>query len=176
MLIIAVVGLARSGKDTVARKISESHGFKHFDFYANVIRPLMKKQGIKPSKENAARFGNKMRARFGMGVFGEKMAELVKGKDRVVVTGVRSLEELKPLEELASELVIVRVNAPKKQRFARKSNLDPSDREEFFKRDKNDLFKKGLSRALKAADYSINNNGSLKELEKKVKEFMEKIE
>lgn len=176
MLIVAVVGLARSGKDTVAELISERHGFMNFDFYRDVIVPLMEKQGISPSKENAATFGNQMRAKFGMGVFGEKMAEIVGGKEKVVVTGARSLEELRHLEKIAEKFYIVKVDAPEKMRFERRSELDPLQEKAFFERDRNDLEKKGFQGVLKAADFSIDNSGSLEELEERVERVMERIE
>lgn len=175
MMIIAVVGLARSGKDTLAYLLSQRFGFERFDFYRDVIVPLMQAQGIEPSKQNAARFGNEMRAKFGMGVFGKKMAEIVKGKERVVVTGARSLEELKHLEEIAQMFYIIKVEAPEQQRFERRSELDSSEKKAFFKRDLDDLQNKGLQGVLKAADFSIDNSGSLQELEERLESLMERI-
>ena len=176
MLIVAVVGLARSGKDTVAELLSQSHGFQHFDFFRDVIVPLMEKQGISASKENAVKFGNQMRAKFGMGVFGEKMAEKARGNEKVAVTGARSLEELKHLEEIAERFYIVKVSSPREQRFSRRSELDPGEEEEFFGRDADDIEKKGLEAVLKAADFSIENSGSMEELGKKLEAVMARIE
>ncbi len=175
MLLIAVVGLARSGKDTVAGILAEKYGFEHLDFYRDVIVPLMKEQGLKPTKANAASFGDQMRARFGMGVFGEKMAQKLKGKERVVVTGARSLDELKSLEKIAQTFYIVRVEAPEEQRFSRRSEREPVEREVFFSRDSGDLRKKGLGEVLRAADFFVENTGSIAELEKKLESLMERI-
>jgi len=175
MLVVAVVGLARSGKDTVAGILAEKYGFEHFDFYRDVIVPLMKEQGLKPTKANAASFGDQMRARFGMGVFGEKMAQKLKGKERVVVTGARSLAELRSLEEVAQSFYIVRVEAPENQRFGRRSGLEPAGKEAFFSRDSDDLRRKGLGEVLRAADFFVENTGSIAELEKKLEGLMERI-
>jgi len=175
MKLIAVVGLARSGKDTVADILVNRYGFEHFDFFASVIRPLMEVQGRKPLKENAVKFGNEMRAKFGMGVFGEKMTQKIKGKKLVVVTGARSLEELKEVEKIAEHFHILKVSAPEEMRFARRSGLDPSEEKAFFERDENDLEHKGLERVLNAADFGIDNHGSLMELEEAVESVMERI-
>ncbi len=174
MLVVAVVGLARSGKDTVAG-FFEKEGFVHFDFFRNVMIPLMEEQGIPATKENAYSFGNQMRAKFGMGVFGEKMAQLLKGHERVVVTGARSLEELKPLEQMASRFFIVRVEALDSKRFERRTELDPVDSKDFFTRDKDDIERKGLSNVLKAADFVIENNSTLLDLESRVKALMKRF-
>ncbi len=174
MLIVAVVGLARSGKDTVAGFL-EKEGFFRADFFRNVMVPLMEEQGIKQTKERAYAFGNQMRAKFGMGVFGEKMAQLVRGKEKVVVTGARSLEELKPLEEMASRFFIVRVEACEEKRFARRSGLDPAERADFFRRDRDDIEKKGLNEVLKAADFVVSNDSSLGELEMRVNALMKRF-
>ena len=175
MLIVAVVGLARSGKDTVAEILARKHGFSHFDFFRDVIVPLMEEQGIEPDKANAVKFGNQMRGKFGMGVFGEKMAGLVYGKGMAVVTGARSLEELGHLEKIAEKFYIVRVEARQEQRFERRSELDPKQEKDFFGRDADDLGKKGLAAVLKAADFSVGNSGSKVELEEKLGRVMERI-
>jgi len=176
MLVVAVVGLARSGKDTVAEILKAKHGFSHFDFYRDVIVPLLEAQGSEPKKENAVKLGNQMRAKFGMGVFGEKMAQLVAGKEKVVATGARSLEELKHLEMVAEHFFIVKVSAPESERFSRRSELDPGEEEAFFGRDADDLEKKGLEAVLGAADFSIENSGSLEELGKKLEAVMARVE
>jgi len=175
MLVVAVVGLARSGKDTVAGVLERDYGFEHFDFFRDVIVPILENLEVKPTKENAVRVGNEMRAKFGMGVFGEKMVQKISGFERVVVTGARSLEELKHLEECTSNFHIVLVEAPKENRFSRRSEIDPLEEEAFFGRDSNDLEKKGLNWVIKAADYKIENSGSLKELSKQVRSLTEKI-
>ena len=175
MLVVAVVGLARSGKDTVALEMKDKYGFWHYDFYRDVIVPLMDGQGIKPTKANAVKLGNQLRARFGMGVFGEKMAQLVKGREKAVVTGARSLEELKHLEMIAEHFYIVKVEAPEGQRFSRRSELDPNEEKAFFGRDEDDLAKKGLEQVLRAADFLVDNSGSLAGLESRLEKLMERI-
>ena len=175
MLVVAVVGLARSGKDTVAGVLVRDYNFEHFDFFRDVIIPILKDQELKPTKANAVRVGNEMRAKFGMGVFGEKMVQKVSGLEKVVVTGARSLEELKHLEEHTSNFHIVLVEAPKKNRFSRRSEIDPPGEKAFFGRDSNDLEKKGLAQVIRVADYKIENSGSLKELAEQVRSLTEKI-
>ncbi|MCD6478641.1 MAG: hypothetical protein J7L44_02015 [Candidatus Diapherotrites archaeon] len=175
MLAIVVVGLARSGKDTFANYLVEKYSFKKFDFFNDVIVPLMKKQGLEITKANASTFGNEMRAKFGMGVFGEKMAELIKNHDKVVITGARSMEELTPIERQASRFYIVRIEAPKETRFARRTELDADTQQEFFARDENDIKNKGLGEVLKAANIVIVNNSTLAEFYKAIDELMEKI-
>ena len=175
MLVIAIVGLARSGKDTVAGILAQKYGFEHFDFYRDVIIPLMKEQGLKPTKTNAARFGDQMRSRFGMGVFGEKMAQKLKGKEKIVVTGARSLEELRSLEEIAQNFYIIRVEALKEQRFNRRSAFESPSEKEFFSRDSDDLRRKGFGEVLRTADYYVENTDSIAELEKRLERIMERI-
>lgn len=175
MLAIVVVGLARSGKDTVAKYLVERYGFKHLDFFRDVIMPMMKSHGLKITKANATSFGNEMRARYGMGVFGEKIAELMKGYEKVVVTGARSPEELVPIKAAAERFHVLRVEAPKEVRFARRTELDPNSEEEFFSRDKNDIENKGLGKVLGLADFVIVNNSTLDELYKAIDELMERI-
>lgn len=175
MIVVAIVGLARSGKDTIAKIFEKQHGFEHFDFYENVIAPIMKAQGKKPSKKTAASFGNEMRSKFGMQVFADKMVEQIKGKPKVVVTGARSLAEIQTLEKAASQFFIVKVEAPSEMRFQRRSDLDPKEEKEFFERDENDLENKGFREVLRLPGFTIENTGTIAELEEKVKAIAEKI-
>ncbi|MEM4598653.1 MAG: hypothetical protein QW400_03095 [Candidatus Diapherotrites archaeon] len=175
MLIIAVVGLARSGKDTFASYLERKYGFKRFDFYSDVIVPLMKEQKIKPTKANAGKFGNSMRQKFGMGVFGAKMAQIIRGNEKVVVTGARSLEELAELEKVSEKFYIVRVEAARELRFSRRSELDPKNENEFFARDNDDLMNKGLDRVLKASELVVKNNSTISDFEKAIDELMKRI-
>ena len=176
MIVVAVVGLARSGKDTVAEILAKQHGFEHFDFYENVIAPLMKAQGKKPNKKAAAKFGNEMRAKFGMQIFSERMVELIKGRLKVVVTGARSLAEIQIIEKAATKFFVVKVEAPDAMRFGRRSNLDPKKENAFFERDRDDLENKGFKEVLRLPGFTVENAGSLKELEEKAKALAEKVE
>jgi len=175
MLVIVVVGLARSGKDTFANYVEAKYSFKKFDFFRDVLVPLMNEQKLKVTKANAAKFGNEMRKRFGMGVFGEKMAQLIRNYDKVVITGVRSLEELVPIEKQASKFYIVRIDASNENRFSRRTELDPQTQEDFFARDKDDILHKGFDKVLKAATISIANNSTLDEFYKAIDELMQRI-
>lgn len=175
MLAIVVVGLARSGKDTFANYVAEKYSFKKFDFFRDVVVPLMNEQKLKVTKANASKFGNEMRKKFGMGVFGEKMAQLIKNHEKVVITGARSLEELVPIERQASKFYIVRIDASKEKRFSRRSELDPATEEEFFARDNDDIINKGLDKVLKAANFVIANNSTLDEFYKAIDELMQRI-
>ncbi len=175
MLALVVVGLARSGKDTVAKYLAEKHGFKHLDFFKDVIIPLLKERGLEVNKTNASTLGNEMRAKHGMGVFGEKIAELMSNADRFVITGARSPEELVPIKKKAKRCYVLRIEAPKETRFARRTELDPQTQEEFFARDENDIKNKGLGKLLESADFTIVNNSTLDELYKAIDELMKKI-
>ncbi|MFH1234380.1 MAG: hypothetical protein V1493_02100 [Candidatus Diapherotrites archaeon] len=175
MIVVAVVGLARSGKDTVAGILAKQYGFEHFDFFENVISPLMKATGKRPSKKGAAQFGNEMRAKFGMAVFAERLLLSLKGKEKVVVTGARSLEELRALEKESQRFYIVKVEAPEAMRFQRRSNLDPKKEKDFFERDRDDLEHKGLNEVLRTAQFTIENAGTLTDLEEKAKALAERV-
>ncbi|MCX8189970.1 MAG: hypothetical protein N3F05_01945 [Candidatus Diapherotrites archaeon] len=175
MLIIAVVGLARSGKDTFANYLERRYGFKRFDFYSDVIVPMMREQKIKPTKANAAKFGNSMRQKFGMGVFGQKMAQIIRGNDKVVVTGARSLEELSELEKASEKFFIIKIEASKELRFSRRSDLDPKNENDFFARDTDDLINKGLDKVLRASELVIKNNSTIADFEKAIDDIMKRI-
>ncbi len=175
-MLIITIGLARSGKDTFAKYLVANYGFEHFDFYRDVVVPEMRKRGFKPSKENASIFGDEMRKKFGNGVFGRIMAELIKSSQskNIVITGARSVEEIDEIKKVEKP-VLVCISAPLKERYKRAVSEKNISYEEFLKRDERDLKNKGLAKLLKLCEFKIENNSTLEEFYSKIDKFMREL-
>lgn len=175
MIVIAVTGLARSGKDSLAEYLVKKYGFKRFDFFADIVVPLMQEKGIQPTKANAALTGNQMREKHGKGVFGKTMAKKIRGCEKVVITGVRSMEEIPPIKENSSKFLLIGVKAQEEKRFLRRSEKDPAKKTAFFERDETDVKNKGLGKVLSHADTIIENNSTLNDFYKAIDEVMRNL-
>jgi len=175
-LIIGLTGLARAGKDTVAAYLVEKYGFKHLDFYRDVLLEKAKERGIE-SKDKMAMsiLGDELRKEGGRGILAKFLAEKIVPENDYVITGFRSPEEVDFIRNEFQDFVLVEVRAGKLNRFSRRKDTDPDDINAFFERDKRDIQNKGLGEVLRMADYVIDNDGTIEELKSKIDELMKKV-
>lgn len=170
MFCIIVIGLARSGKDTVADFIAENYGFRKFVF-SDIIAEELRKQGKEVTKANMAELGNEMRNE-GQGVLAERILEKIGESTKIVLVGARSPEEIETVKEKLKNVVVVRVEAEEEKRFSRKGQVDLQNREGFFARDSIDKEKKGFGKALEMAEFKLENNANITELHGKTRALM----
>ncbi len=175
-IILGVTGNLGSGKDTVADYLVEKHGC-HKIVLSDLMRKELRKRGLGETKQNMALLGDELRQKFGQGIIGERAAKKIMENnwEKVVVAGFRSLEETKPIKALADSFILGEVRTPKNTRFSRREEADPQKETEFFARDKRDLENKGLKEVIEAADFHLDNSGSLEELFGQVERTMEKL-
>lgn len=178
-MIIGLTGLARTGKDTVAKHLVEKHKFKHFDFNKDVITPEMLARKLEPTKMNASYTANSLREKFGLGILAKKIVELIKEnnfeKGNIIVTGFRDVKEVELAKKEFPEFKLVLLTANSEKRFERKSSEDAADKEKFFSRDKFDTEKAGMDNVFELADFELENNGSLAELQKNIEQMLARL-
>ncbi|MBN2126797.1 MAG: AAA family ATPase [Candidatus Diapherotrites archaeon] len=172
MQCIVLVGLARSGKDTLADYLCEKYNFKKFVF-SDVLVELAEQKKLEPSKMNLVKLGDELRAKEGMHAVASRLLKKVKG-EKIILVGARSKEEFFEVKKKFSNTVLISISAPQKERFERKNDSDPLTEKEFFSRDKIDAEKKGLNELISLAEINLINSGSLEELHKKADELIKK--
>ncbi len=166
MPAIIVIGLARSGKDTAADIIAEEFGFRKFVF-SDFIAEEAKKRGLPATKENLSNIGDELRKKEGMDVFAKRLWEKAKGKEKLVLVGPRSKEEVDYIKANCENVVVVRINASPNKRFERRSKADAQERKAFLQRDEIDIERKGFGKVLEESDFKIENDGSPEDLREK---------
>jgi dephospho-CoA kinase len=172
---IVLVGLARSGKDTVADYLKEKHGFAKLVF-SDVLVKEARKKNLPETKMVLVGIGDQMRKKYGMDAVAKKtISSVPDSAKKIVFVGARSPQEFDAVKKSFPNAVLVMVRADKEKRFERKSNSDPCDKISFFERDKIDEEKKGLLELLKKATHEIVNDGSLFELKEKTELFLKNI-
>lgn len=172
--VLILLGKARSGKDTVADFLAKKFGFKKFVF-SSVLEKELVKQGKKVSKKSMALLGDELRKKHGMGIVAKKLLKkvLLKPEEKkIVFVGARSVKEIELIKEKFPHAKLVLIEAEEKERFERRSELDPDDLNEFSLRDKTDEEKKGMNKVFLLADYKIENNGSVTDLFGKTRDLM----
>ncbi len=174
-MIIGLTGPARSGKDTVAHYLVKEYGFKHYDFYRDVFLEELKNRSMEPTKDNASILGDLLRKEHGMGVMAKLLFEKISAED-IVITGIRSPAEVEHFREKTSQFVLVMLDALGPLRYERRDESDPQSENEFFGRDKRDLENKGMESVFLMADYTIQNDGSVENLEDKIDDIMDEVQ
>jgi len=168
MRIIAFTGLAQSGKDTAARYVSSKYGYKWFDFSRDALEDELRRRLQPVTKENMSALGDELRAKYGADALAQKLVDKIRKSrtENIVVSGVRSPAEAEYLKENAENFILVRIAADPKKRVARSGNSNILDR------DARDISNKGLLQVLELADITIENNGTVDELYRKIDEVI----
>lgn len=179
MRVLCIVGMPGSGKSE-AVKFFESRGIPVIRM-GDVVREEAKKRGYEITPDNLGRVSIGLRKEFDddeiarrcIGKIANMRAELV------VIEGIRSLSEVEFFKRsFAGELYTIAVRSPPKLRFARLKARgrgdDPETWKEFKERDKRELGY-GMGRAISSAEFKIDNESDLSELEKKVRQVFEEI-
>jgi len=168
MLIIALTGLARSGKDTAAKYISEKYGFRWFDFSRDVLAGELKNRGVALTKDNMSSIGDELRKKYGQDILAQRLVEKIKksGAKSAVVSGVRSPQEVYYLKSHSERFLMIKLIADPNKRIRRSDNADISSRDE------RDIKNKGLAKVLEMADATIENNGTVEDLYRKIDDLI----
>ncbi len=176
MKVIAIVGMAGSGKSEVSR-ILEENGFTRIRF-GDVTDEEVARRGLELNEENERHIRELLRKQQGMAVYARlnlpKIDSALKNSG-VVIDGLYSWEEYTFLKEHYGEnLHIVAVWASPKTRHARlvtRSNRRLT-MEEAISRDKEEVEKINKGGPIAMADFTIINESSLDNLRQETKRIV----
>jgi Dephospho-CoA kinase len=163
--VIAVAGLPGSGKTTIA-KIIESRGYDYYSL-GDVVRAEAQRTGMSPDRAAVA-----LRLDRGKRAVVHGLLRNVKTSTKIVIDGVRSLEEVETLEEVFGNVTLIYVVASRRIRYKRLAGRgrddDPTTYSQFLMRDIREL-RFGLADLLARADYIlVNEDKPIEELEKEI--------
>ena len=176
MKVVAIVGMAGSGKSEVAR-LFEENGFARIRF-GDVTDEEIRKRGLELSEENERHVREELRKEYGMAAYAIlnlSRIDLARKQSDVVLDGLYSWEEYTFLRTYyGQDLYLVAVWASPKTRHARLSCR--SDRsltaEEAASRDSAEVEKVNKGGPIAIADFTIINESSLKDLRKEGKRII----
>jgi dephospho-CoA kinase len=181
-MILGFTGSFCSGKDTVAGYIVEKYNFIHFSL-SDIIREVMKKEGIETTRENLIVFGTKLRKENGNGALAKIAEKKMNEKNNYCITSIRHPDEVKELRK-NKNFILINVDAPQNIRFERmiKRNRagDPETLEKFVELEKRESQNSGpgqqLTKTAQMADIVfINDTNDIKILARKIDDLLEKL-
>jgi len=178
--VIAIVGMAGSGKSTAADILLRHLNGKGFKIrFGDITEELVKKEGLELTQENERKVREKIRNELGMDAYAKLNEKKIKaaldnGKV-VIIDGLYSWEEYLYLKERFS-IVVLNIHASPKVRYERlakrkERGLSPK---RAWERDKAEIERLHKAGPIAMADHVIINEDDLAALEKNLLKFLEK--
>ena len=179
MRLVAIVGMAGAGKSEAAR-VFEEKMFARIRF-GDITDEELKKEGLPVNEENERKMRETLRTKYGMAAYA--MLNLTKvdvalKSGPVVIDGLYSWEEYTTLKDyFGGNFLVVAIWASPEVRYARLASrpVRPLTEEEAFRRDQAEIENLNKAGPIAMADYTVLNEGSLKDLEKETKKIVKKV-
>lgn len=179
--LIGLVGKKGSGKDTfceIFSRLAANHEIKVAVFrFSDPIAACLDELGLEKSRENMQKFSPLIESGYGKGVFGRELAKRAQKSpaDIVILNGVRWWTDVEELRKAGG--ILFHLNSAADLRFARSATNSEKPDEMAMARKTFDKQEKARTEAdipfiAHRADYEISNNGTLEELETKIREFI----
>jgi len=174
--VVAIVGMAGSGKSEVARAFEE-HGFSRVRF-GDVTDEEVKKRGLALNEDNERRIRESLRKEHGMAAYAKLNLPRIDAalkNSSVVVDGLYSWEEYILLKDrYGADFAVAAVWASPQTRYARLSNRAerPLTPAEAASRDRTEIENTNKGGPIALADYTIINESSLPDLEKQANKLL----
>ena len=179
MKIVALVGMAGSGKSEVARQF-EKNGYVKIRF-GDITDIEVKKRGLPLNEANELTVREQLRKEQGMAVYAKlnlpRIDEALQ-KSNVVVDGLYSWEEFVLLKDYyGDKLKLVAVYSSPKTRHIRLvgRQVRPLTNQEAADRDKSEIQNINKGGPIALADFTIINESSLKELKEQTQRIIERL-
>lgn len=176
-LVIGVTGHPASGKDAVAEYLEEK-GFAHLSG-GNILRGIMKEQGLPVDRTSVREFVKEMRAKEGNHFPYKEIADKVE-RD-TVVSGLRNIAEYSVFKEkFLDEFMCIAVDCPIEVRYERASSRGRIGDDVTFERFKEEEEHERLAdsgshevdKVIELADAILENSGTKEELFQKIDELL----
>lgn len=180
-MIIGLTGKNGSGKGEVAKFVQQC-GFEYYSL-SDIIREEIQKTGKQVTREILIKTGTCLREQGGPAVLAQRTLEKLNVDGNYVVDSIRNPEEVRALK-LRGDFFLIDVIAPREVRFgrikARARESDPATFKTFVAMEERELKSSNpaaqqLLATEKLADLSIDNDGTLEELQEKTREIVRSL-
>lgn len=181
--VVAIVGMAGSGKSEAVRKIQEDFGVPKV-YFGEITFDEIKKRGLEINYKNERIVREDLRNQHGMGVYAKfsipKIEKLLEKNRIVLLESLYSWDEYKIIKkEFGDNFLVLAVYASPKNRFKRLKNRIKErpikDWQEFKIRDWTEIEGTQKGGPIAMADYTIINEGDLEEYQAKIENWWKSL-
>ena len=182
-IVIGLYGMMCSGKDTVA-EIFIKDGYKKVSVSEDVLKPILNTMKVKVDRLNYIKLGKTLKSFRKDALAFLTHALMNKGdKLKYIVPNIMTFEEARYFKNQTDiKFILIEIRAEQMTRYERNlirgSEKDVRELIEFKKQDNSNLTQTGLKELMHAQlnDYTIENNGTQKELENKIRKIIGELQ
>lgn len=181
-MFLGFTGPNAAGKGEAIKHLVENRKFISFSL-SDIIREEAKKRGLEPTRDNLIAIGNELREKEGTSILAKRTVAKIKNMPQAIIDSIRNVSEIEELRKNLKGFVLIGVTADVKVRFerakARGRAGDGTTLEEFKKKEEkentSDEKAQQLNKCFQLADVTIDNSGTVEELNKKMDAILEKL-
>jgi dephospho-CoA kinase len=179
-LVLGITGSRGSGKDTVANYLRSKYRFRILTYTNDVLSPILKKRGLDVTRENLINLALEMRRKNGKDALTVEMCRKIKHEGFWAISGVRYPEEHDYFRKCFNgdfRLVDVECSAKKRhERVVRRGTKGEAGMtfEKFMEIEEKET-ERIIEETVKLADFRINNNGTISQLNRKIDDLAKKL-
>ena len=181
-MIIGITGTLAAGKGEVVEFLKQKE-FKHYSVREFLTQEI-NERGLAVNRDNMVLVGNQLREMHSPSYIAEKLYEEAKKENAdCIIESLRTVGEINALRK-KGKFFLLAIDANQGIRYVRsqgrKSETDKISFEKFKEDEEKEMFssdpnKQNISECIKLADFKIENNGTLEELNNKLEKIFEKI-
>ena len=178
-IIIGLTGPMAGGKGIVAEYLKKK-GF-YYSSTSERVREECRRRGREITRDSLQNTADELRRKFGPEVLAKRTWKMVEKYPLAVIDSIRGIAEVDFLKTKPN-FYLIGVTASKKSRYqrlvSRNRESDPITWREFLAADKKDFksgqgkFGRNITACLRKTDLLLHNNQKVKDLEKKVEEWL----
>lgn len=178
-LVLGLVGKMAAGKTTATDYLKKKHGAVSFRF-SDVLRDVLDLLSLPHNRENMQILSTVLRTNFSEDILSIALMNKVKKSNSplIICEGIRRPSDITYLKEL-DNFVIISIIADERARYERiiqrKENPDDQNKTfEKFQAEGQAEAEQNITEIAAVADYTINNNGNLGELQQQINNIISK--
>lgn len=179
-IILGFVGLIASGKGTACQHLKQNYGADTFRF-STILRDVADRLYLKQNRQNLQDISLILRQKFGEDLLSKVIANDAKGSQAKIIgiDGIRRLSDIKYLKKLPN-FHLIYIETDQKIRYtrivSRGENTDDTTKTfKQFQKDEQQEAEQQMKEMAAMAEFTVNNNGTLKDLYRQLEEIINKI-
>jgi len=183
MIVLGITGTLGAGKGTIVEYLQREMGFAHYSVRAYLIEEI-EKRGMPNNRDSMVEVANDLRAKNSPSFVTDQLFLRAKETDKdCIIESIRTPGEVSSLQK-NDNFYLIAVDAESEIRFERikqrASETDHIDYETFKLNEEREMTssdpnKQNLKKCIEMADFVVDNNGNISQLEAQVESFIKKL-